>query len=610
MFVVSEMDKDLDQKPSMSSLVESGTCDDSQSDSNYHRSSSEGTERPDYICRFCDCYFDGEETLNTHMLTHTGVKRYVCLYCSRTFTERASMVNHKKLHLGRGACNYVCDICGKKFPQRFALYRHSHIHDKKSKYYKLTNSAKIDTRKNNEDVAPFNKTSSDNKEPVGPCIKSCNRIKNSLQLKKHSARRKGNKSEFKCRFCDLLVSSQDELVGHIKSHSGLRPFVCLECGQIFTERSSMVTHKKLHLGPDAYKYECNLCGRKFAKASTLVRHKQTHTGEKPFACNICQKSYVNQYTLKTHVATVHCKGYANSKLSNYATCNKNRVQVFVSPDFEHNGCANPEQKIFSCDKCGKIFTWHSALVSHKVNHHGFRPYQCEVCCKTFPRKSVLRLHLFSHSNYKPLKCEECGKQCSTKSSLNWHLKTHTDERPFCCDICGKTFKCRSDVYKHNKVHSSFREQFQCLICSKSYLTKAGLESHNLQLHAAEDERKAREFKCKWCPFVCSTKNYLGKHTVIHTGQKDHMCEVCGRAFSFEYSLKRHRLMHSNVRRHQCSLCGKRFLVLFDLRRHMKMHSNEKPYKCEHCEKSFKTQICLTKHGKKVHTETFIQVFVE
>ncbi|XP_041349548.1 zinc finger protein 665-like isoform X1 [Gigantopelta aegis] len=604
----SEMDKGMDQKPSISSvqLVESGAQDDSTSEL-----SCEDTQNPEYKCRFCDCHFDGEERLNIHMQTHSGLKRYLCIYCEKTFTERSSMVNHKKLHLGRGACKFICDICGKRFPQRFALRRHKRTHDKKSFGHKLIQSVKIVSKKKNLETQ-FKTSSVEGPETkLQQAIKSKVQSINVVVLKKDITSHKGNKtSEFKCRFCDLLVYSEDNLVTHMQSHSGLRPFVCLQCGQTFTERSSMVTHKKLHLGPNAYRYECNICGRRFAKASTLVRHKRTHTGEKPFTCNICQKSYVNQYTLKTHMAKVHLKDNAKSKPSNYTTCNKGRVDVFVSPNLEPNDADNSEQKILSCDKCGKVFTWHSALVSHKVNHHGFRPYHCDVCGKTFPRKSVLKLHLFSHCNYKPHRCDECGKQCSTRSSLNWHTKIHSGVRPFYCSICGKSFKFKSDIDKHSKIHSSSREQFQCLICSKSYVTKAGLDAHNLQLHAGEDDRKPKEFKCQWCPFVCSTKNYLGKHTVTHTGQKDHMCEVCGRAFSFEYSLKRHRLMHSNVRNHQCSLCGKSFFVVFDLHRHMRMHSDERPYKCEHCEKSFKTPICLTKHRKKVHSEKLFTVYIE
>ncbi|XP_050669254.1 zinc finger protein 267-like isoform X5 [Leptidea sinapis] len=36
-------------------------------------------------------------------------------------------------------------------------------------------------------------------------------------------------------------------------------------------------------------YSCKMCGKSFAQSATLQRHERKHTGEKPYSCNICVK---------------------------------------------------------------------------------------------------------------------------------------------------------------------------------------------------------------------------------------------------------------------------------------------------------------------------------
>ena len=508
------------------------------------------------------------------------------------------MVSHKKLHSCYNDYTYVCDICGKRFPQRCSYRRHKLTHGigDTSAQSKKTHSQEIS---HNQVEAQSSTSSVDSSlTKLEQTVKSETQNNNSPESKYDEASHKYKETfERKCRFCDLDLDTKEDLTAHILTHTGPRPFVCTQCEQTFTERSSMLTHKKLHLGPNAYRYECNLCGRRFARGTTLVRHKLAHSGEKPFSCKLCEKSFATKYTLKSHTLNVHFKTKTKP------TYKKTRVAVFVPSELEENGTSDMmQQNVLTCDKCGQSFNWHSSLISHKINHHGLRPYQCDVCGKTFPRKSVLRLHIFSHSNYKPHTCDDCGKLCSTRSSLNWHKKTHSHDLPYPCEICGKCFKLKSYANNHMKLHSTSRELFECPICSKTYATKSGLDAHHLRLHASEDDRKKKEYQCQWCSFVCYDRNYLHRHSVTHTGQKDHMCEVCGRAFSFEYSLKRHRLMHVSSRNYQCPMCDKSYFIQFDLHRHMRMHSDERPFQCEHCAKCFKTSDCLSRHIKKVHTK--------
>jgi len=48
-------------------------------------------------------------------------------------------------------------------------------------------------------------------------------------------------------------------------------------------------------------FQCVLCGRIFKKRRDVVRHLRTHTGEKPFVCQVCQRPFSLKFNLKKHM---------------------------------------------------------------------------------------------------------------------------------------------------------------------------------------------------------------------------------------------------------------------------------------------------------------------
>ena len=47
-------------------------------------------------------------------------------------------------------------------------------------------------------------------------------------------------------------------------------------------------------------YLCDQCEKTFTTSSNLTTHKRTHTCEKPYSCDQCEKSFSKKHEFKNH----------------------------------------------------------------------------------------------------------------------------------------------------------------------------------------------------------------------------------------------------------------------------------------------------------------------
>ena len=85
-----------------------------------------------------------------------------------------------------------------------------------------------------------------------------------------------NGQTFDCLNCKKVFSTPHGLEVHVRrSHSGRRPFACDVCGKTFGHTVSLEQHKNIHTNERTF--ECKQCSKTFKRSSTLSTHMLIHS---------------------------------------------------------------------------------------------------------------------------------------------------------------------------------------------------------------------------------------------------------------------------------------------------------------------------------------------
>ena len=337
-------------------------------------------------------------------------------------------------------------------------------------------------------------------------------------------------------------------------------------------------HHRVHTGEKPFK--CEICPKSFKRSDGLKLHKRVHTGEKPFQCKFCHKHFRQSSHLRSHL----------------------RI---------HTG-----EKPFQCEFCPKRFPRYASCQSHQRVHTGEKPFQCEFCHKHFTQSTTLRRHLRIHTDEKPFLCEFCHKHFTQSTTLRRHLRIHTDEKPFLCEFCHKQFRSGSGLYRHFKSESHARmteiakgikaselnktpklsaAEYQCQHCSKICKSASGFTKH-LRSHFAHT--------CQFCGKVFCITDTLQDHlSEIHPdqiGKLTFSCRYCLKCFPTDLALQDHvKSSHSTSSpKYLCQWCGRSFPKQY-LPQHFRIHQ-QIPHKCEICDKIYTTPKYLKRHIRRCH----------
>lgn len=125
------------------------------------------------------------------------------------------------------------------------------------------------------------------------------------ELRKHIMNRHQVERPYKCTYqmCKKCFKNQHALNVHMRTHSGIKPHICVICSESFAALSSLKIHERKHTGEKPY--VCKFCQKAFADCSTHRQHVRIHTGDKPYKCHLCDRRTAQAGNLKSHYRHYH-----------------------------------------------------------------------------------------------------------------------------------------------------------------------------------------------------------------------------------------------------------------------------------------------------------------
>jgi uncharacterized Zn-finger protein len=114
---------------------------------------------------------------------------------------------------------------------------------------------------------------------------------------KPKAKPKLPETKHPCAECNLEFGSEALLNQHKRSHQK-KLFYCPHCPVVCDNAPKLKRHNVVHTGERPY--TCDICQKSFGLEWNMKLHRRIHFHEKPFICELCGKCFAQRSNFKLH----------------------------------------------------------------------------------------------------------------------------------------------------------------------------------------------------------------------------------------------------------------------------------------------------------------------